>query len=204
MTDRDDLLKELGTALKVEPSSQFANGVRSRVQKSQARTTQMWWGLAAAAAIGLAVMTLSRPSHEVAPQIATTNPVQAAVPAPAPTAGVAKPTPAPAVGGRVFRPGTSPIAGPAVVRAAASETSEPRLEVITNQGALLREMWSVVGARLPLIEMEATDATGQEAATGVVVNPLVVPPIVVNEIGKEPAGGGNPIIRRANATRETK
>ena len=200
MTDHDDLLKELGTALKVQPSTAFADGVRARVKKSQVRTMHMWWGLAAAATVGFAVMALWRPLAEVPVQVATSRPVETPVSAPAPA--VPKPPTVPSAVERVT-PKVRPSA--TVVRVAVSAGSEPRLEVITNQGAILRDVWAgIVARRVPLVERDATTASSQLDTAGIVVDPLVVAPLVVSEIGKEPTTGANPIIRRANATKETK
>ena len=196
MTDHDDLLNELDTALRVEPSRAFADGVRAKVRRSQVRTTQMWWGLAAAATVGFAVMTLWRPTHEVPAPVTTS----ASVPAPSATPALAPFTaPISSVGGRVFRPGK-----PSVAQMATTATSEPRLEVITNQPAVLRQLWADArGRRLEMVE--ADPAVDGMSPKPIVVNPIEVRPIVVNEIGKEPGpGGASPIIRRVNATKETK
>ena len=212
MTDHDDLLKELGAALKVEPSAEFAHGVRTRVQKSQTRTTQMWMGLAAAAAVGFAVMTFWRPTDGgrvlrpgdttpvQAPAVTQSVPVQAPPPVVAQTAPASVPAPV-SDGGRVLRPGNK--AAP-VVRVAANPNTEPRLEVITNQGAVLRELWADArGKRLVFADSEPeVDPLSTKLIT---VNDVVVRPVVVGEIGKEPgSGGATPIIRRATATKETR
>lgn len=191
MTDHDTLLKELDAALQVEPSSAFPDGVRARVRRSRVRTIQIWCGLAAAACVGFAVMSLSRPAHEV--------PVQVTAPLDAPVPSIVKAASAPTSGGQVFGPGKA-----SAVRAS-TKASEPRLEVITNQGAVLRQIWAGVDDKvLPFAETEATPSADTPAGRPIVVNPLTVPPIVVSEIGKEPgSGGATPIIRRADATKET-
>jgi hypothetical protein len=208
MTDHDDLIKELGTALKVQPSTAFADGVRARIDRSKARITQMWWGLAAAATVGFAVMALWRPSHEVPAPVTTiaSEPAPRATPALAPVTA-----PIPSVGGRVFRPGDTPTlrsvsrSGKAsVVRVAATTDAEPRLEVITNQGEVLRQLWADVRGRT-LVLAEVEPIVDGLSPKPIEVNPVEVRPIVVNEIGKEPVpAGASPIIRRANATKETK
>ena len=81
---RDDVLKQLDDALNVEPSRGFADGVRARVSRTHVRATQMWWGLAAAATVGLAVMTLWRPTPEATVQVAQVTPATTEAPTTAP------------------------------------------------------------------------------------------------------------------------
>jgi hypothetical protein len=197
MTNHDDLLKALDAALQVEPSRAFADGVRSRVNQSRINTTRMWWGLAAAASIGFATMTLWRPSP-LAP--ANGEPAQVAV-ATTPPAAPMIPSKAPVtVTGR-----KAPVARAAV----ATIASEPRLEVITNQRALLRELWAGVGSRAAVetaLEVTAAlPAAEVKPLTPIVLDPIVVTPIVMNQIGREPGReGAAPVIRRVDATKETK
>src|SRR5688572_9943789 len=84
MTDHDDVLKDLDAALKVEPSRAFADGVRARVNRSRVNTTRMWWGFAAAASVGLATITLWRPTVQApttqTPAMASVAPAQASAP----------------------------------------------------------------------------------------------------------------------------
>jgi hypothetical protein len=193
--DHDNVLKELDAALQVEPSRAFADGVRARVTRTQHRTRTMWWGLAAAASIGLVTLAVWRPAVEAPVKVAVAPPpaTASAVPAKAPESIA----PEGAIGGRVFRPGNT-------ARVARATSSEPRLEVITNQGAVLRALWADYRGR-PLVIAEGAPVVDGPATTAIVVNPIVVPPIVVTEIGKEPGpAGATPIIRRADATRETK
>lgn len=200
MTDHDpnhdDVLKELDAALDVEPSRAFADGVRARLHRSHVSSTRMWWGLAAAASVGLATLALWRPTVE-APVMVAVAPAQApapVVPAKAPEAVVAVSPSSPRVAQRE----------PQVVRVAVQTTSEPRLEVITNQGAVLRELWADYQGR-PLVVAEAGQVVDGMETKPIAVDPLVVRPIVVSEIGKEAGpAGATPIIRRANATRETR
>ena len=203
--DHDDALIELDAALQVEPSRAFADGVRARVNRSRTNTARVWWGLAAAASIGLATMALWRPSVEAPVQVAA-----APVHAPAPVAPKTTPDLVTTLGGRVFRPGNasagdrvSRLVAPPVVRVTSNEASEPRLEVLTNQGAVLQAIWADYRGRSLVIAEGAP--TVESPAPEIIVNPVVVAPIVVGEIGKEqrPAGA-TPVIRRASATRETK
>jgi hypothetical protein len=198
-TDHDDVLKELDAALQVEPSRAFADGVRSRVRRSRTYTTRTWWGLAAAASIGLATLAVWRPLVQApAPMKVAVAPTEAtapAVPSRAPESVVS----------------TAPVAAPVVTRrestiaraTVAAAASEPRLEVITNQGEVLRQLWADYRGR-PLIVADGQPLDGLTAKP-ITVEPIEVRPIVVSEIGKEPGpAGGTPIIRRAEATKETR
>lgn len=202
-TDDDTVLKELDAALQVEPSRAFADGVRTRVNRSRINTTRVWWGLAAAASIVLATVSVWRTSTgssaNDAPAQVAVAPIQAtapAVPSKAPESVVA----------------VAPVSSPAVRRreraiqrvAVATTSSEPRLEVITNQGAVLRALWADYRGR-PLVLAEAAPVVDSQATAAIVVNPIEVRPIVVSEIGKEPGpAGATPVIRRADATKEAR
>lgn len=196
MTNRGDELAELSAALDVTPPSSFADGVRARVAQSRARARQMWWGLAAAATVTLATAVMWRPATEspTAAQVAPTQAARITQPVPPPVTNVT-----PALTRRV-----SPVA-----RVAASASSEPRLEVITNQGAILRELWAGVSVRdLSEVVVEAQKAeplAPMVPPAPITVDPIVVAPIVVSEIGKEAGrGGAIPVIRRVEATKETR
>ena len=192
MTDHDDVLKDLDAALQVEPSRAFADGVRARVNRSRTNTTRVWWGLAAAASVGLATMTLWRPSVETPAAVRPVSTQAAAA-----TATASAPTPVVSAEPTV----TKDRAVPPVTR---RETSEPRLEVITNQGVVLQQLWADYRGR-PLVMAEGESVVEGLALKPIAVDPIVVRPIVVTEIGKEPGpAGATPIIRRADATRETK
>ena len=200
--DHDDVLKELDAALQVEPSRAFADGVRARVNRSRTKTTRVWWGLAAAASVGLATMTLWRPSVETpsvqVPAMVSIAPTQATAPV--------VPNKAPETVAVVQRPAPSVVRREATVARATVTTvaSEPRLEVITNQGAVLRQLWADYQGR-PLVIAEGEAVAEELSAKPIAVDPIVVQPIVVSEIGKEPGpAGATPIIRRVGATRETK
>jgi len=208
MTDHvgNDVLKELDAALRVEPSRAFADGVRARIDRSRTNTARMWWGLAAAASIGLATLAVWRPATGSAPNDA---PVQVAV---APAPATAPTVPARAPEGVVAMAPAAPGVPPAVTRrqatvARAPETamaSEPRLEVITNQGAVLRQLWADYQGR-PLVLSESESVVEELSTKPIEVDPIVVRPIVVSEMGKEPGpAGATPVIRRVEATKETK
>jgi len=198
MTDHDDVLKELRAALQVEPSRDFASGVRARVRKSKARTNLAWWSLAAAACVGLATAALWRPTIQTsAPTVATTQPTLV----PSNSATMASDARSvPVLGG-------SAVARTPVARTAAA--SEPRLEVITNQAAVLRQLWAGVNPAA-LVETIAEGAVPVPVAevkpiAPIVLDPIVVTPILVTEIGKDSgAAGATPVIRRVDATKETR
>ena len=203
-SDHDDVLKELDAALQVEPSREFADGVRARVNRSRINNTRAWWGLAAAASLGLATMALWRPAPDPT-SVAAVAPAEVA-PITQP-AGNASPVPAPenvvTASQRPVRRGERTVT-PVVATAAASET---RLEVITNQGAVLRDLWAAAGtgamfetaleAPIPVTPAEV------KPIAPIVLDPIVVTPIVLTEIGKGSGReGATPVIRRANATRD--
>ena len=79
--ERDDLLKEIGDALRIEPSPSFAAGVRTRIANEPASrrawmTWFMWGGAASAVATMVAVFAMSRPVERAEP-MPTTTPVVA-------------------------------------------------------------------------------------------------------------------------------
>lgn len=201
--DHDNVLKELDAALQVEPSRAFAEGVRARVNRSRTSTARVWWGLAAAASIGLATLALWRPAPEPT-SVAAVTPAEVA-PITQPTAKASSVTAPPIVAAAPQRPmrRAERTVTPVVATATASG-GEPRLEVITNQGAVLRALWADYQRR-PLVIAEGAPVVESLTAAEIVVNPIAVRPIVVSEIGKEPGpAGATPIIRRADATKETK
>jgi hypothetical protein len=199
--DDDDVLKDLDAALRVEPSRAFAEGVRARVTRSHIATRNMWWGLAAAASVGLATMAVWRPAVEVPatlqvashPAAVTAEPTSVPVPTATPERTVVR-----AVAAPMLQQATP------IVSVTADATSEPRLEVITNQGAVLRALWDDYRGR-PMVIAEVAPAVDGLAPKLITVGEIVVAPIVVVEMGTEPVpAGGTPIIRRANATKETR
>ena len=202
--DHDNVLKELDAALQVEPSRAFADGVRARVNRTRTNTARVWRGLAAAAGIGLATLALWRPAPEPTSVAAVTQVTVAPITQPTATASpVTTPPSLVAASQRAVSRGER-IVTPVVATASASE---PRLEVITNQRTLLRELWAGVGTGA-MVEtaVEATPVTAAEVKpiTPIVWDPIVVPPIVVTEVGRVPGSSGTPVIRRMTATKETR
>lgn len=69
--ERDDLLKEIGDALQVEPSPAFAAGVRTRIAAEGAAGRGwmrwfVWAGAAAAVTAGIAIFAMPRPAERSA------------------------------------------------------------------------------------------------------------------------------------------
>jgi hypothetical protein len=201
VTDHDDFLKDLDAALRVEPSPAFAGGVLHKVGRAHDRNRNMWLGLAAAAAISLTTVALWRPADEPVAIVTAHNAAPSAPPS-------ASPTPVGTNHGFVVLAKTPRsarrVAPLTTTSSAPSGASEPRLEVFSNQGAVLRALWADArGQQLPVIN--ASEAAVLPAVAAIEVNPIVVPPIVVAELGKEPGpAGATPIIRRAGATKETR
>lgn len=181
MTEHDELMAELGAALDVEPSPAFAAGVRARVDRS--RRGAWWaWGSVAAACASIAVVIAMRPATESSPapvSMATASvetPNAPTAPGGAPSVSVTVPT---IIAPRHARPAP---AAPAVAPARL-ESAEPKLEVITNQPELLRELWQrhLVGAVTRITEVESR-AIADITVAPIEVEPIVVPKIVVNEL----------------------
>ncbi len=200
MTERSDELAELGAALDVTPPASFAGGVRARVARSRARTRQMWWGLAAAASVTLAVVMMWRPSADVPTGETFASAPAVSVPVPATIADAEASS---GTLGRVASVRRVVTRSDAVPQP--TTQTQPRLEVITNQASVLRGLWADVnGQKLTLVLVDAVAAPGS-GMTPIVVEPIVVAPIVVIELGSNwGRGGATPIIRRVDAAGETK
>lgn len=196
MTEHDELMAELGAALDVEPSPAFAAGVRARIDQRRQRAWWMWGGVAAACATVAAVIAMQPAS---VPSPAPVTIATASVEAPgaerptaltAPTVERSVPAAVPnVVEPHHARASTAP--GAALV--ARVESAEPKLEVITNQPALLRELWQgrVLGTVEPVATLESPGAVPVEVQS-VEVEPIAVPKIVVDEF----------VIRRVSAVKE--
>lgn len=205
MTDHDDLLTEIGSDLDVEPSREFAVGVHALVRKNRRRGVTIRWALATAASIGLVAIVVSRPSIKPSSTVPSTS-------EPSSPVAVVKTEPQPVA--------SVPIARvPVIARSAASvgvrtvaeaspalTTAEPPLEVITNQGEVLRALWANYQSKPRVLVVVDGDA-GVDARP-IVVEPIVVPSIVVKELGSKRGRLGSTdvprIIRRSNATGEKK
>ena len=123
---RDDLLKEIGDALRVDPSPSFAAGVRTRIAKESGhrRGWLMWFGwagAAAAVAAGIAVFSMSRRVEFAAPgpvsppvvakaETPVAPQVETRVVAPVEAAGVTLPEPNAVISTRALRRDARPAA----------------------------------------------------------------------------------------------
>jgi len=204
MSDNEpDILSQLREELAaVTPSPAFAASVRTRVRaEAPARKPALaaWiltGAVAAAAVVIVAVVSRgSRPAPDVdrtarpgAPAIASTGPAVAV----APSATAVTPTPTP-----------SALAAARVTPIAAEIPQEPKIEVITNQGSLIRTIWaSVLG---PVTERpEAATEAPRSEVQDITIDPIQVEPIVVRSLDPPgPGSGSGTIIRRvaADATR---
>jgi len=190
MTDHDDVLAEIGSDLEVETSREFVVGVHARLRNAQ-RRRRIRWALTAAASIGLVSFLVWRPSSQPAAVVASIS-------QPSSPVAVVKTQPA-------------PLAVKALAKARPALTSvEPRLEVITNQGEILRALWAPYGSKPKALTVVTGNETTEEvAAKPILIEPIVVPTIEVKEIGRETARPGIGVpqtIRRNNAAnvRETK
>jgi hypothetical protein len=182
----DDVLKDLETALAVTPSPQFADGVRARIADERPRRQfSPAWPLAVAgvlAMIVLVALVTRRTATVVAP------------PESSPLTAVSSPI-VPSAVLRPVEPVAPRISTPVVTRVASrsaparAEPGEPSLEVITNQGEVLRALWARTARRSgELKEVEPEPAPEIVANAGEIVVPRVtIAPIVLDVLG---AGGG--------------
>lgn len=200
---RQDPIASIGSELsELSVSPEFAVRVRQQIEAAPARS---WWfsmfdwrwaaPLAAAAAIG--AFALTRGGAPAIGGVDTTGvQARASVPqapqapeAPSMTATVQE-SPRPSQATRM--PGSQRTADTTV---ASSQQAEDKLEVITNQPAILRELWAAVASA------EAAEVT-QEVRELVIV-PVEVTPVAVKWLVEPPPSGGvAPIIRRVSADAE--
>jgi len=199
----EDAIASIGaelSALSVSP--EFAVRVRRQIEEAPARS---WWfgmfdwrwavPIAAAAAIGAFALT-----RGIEPATGGVDPsgVQARVPepnvsqspqAPSMTATVQE-SPRPSHATRVLVSQRT-----ADSAAASGQQADDKLEVITNQPAILRELWAAV-------------ATAEAAEVPAEVRDLVIAPVEVTPVAVKwlvepvPSGGAAPIIRRVSADAE--
>lgn len=190
MSQHDDLFHELSRTLDVSPSRDFADGVRSRIARRRLIMRTTMSGLAIAASV-LLVVVVRQPAPIAVAELVSVPPAPVVVTSSAPTVPV---TPAvPRESGVV----TSRR------RVALQEAVEPdRLQVVTNQMAVLQAVWA--GHRVTAEETEApaVDVSVPADPMPVVVEPVRVLPVVI--VDRRPRTEGLPIIRRAVAALETK
>ena len=209
--ERRDPLEALREELaSVAPPVEFAARVRQVIDADAAVRGANWltgwrWVVpaAAAAAIATAVFVQWRPKVEAPQPIIAQGPAHsearvARVPEPiAPPAEVAQ-EPRTGSPNSELRTPNSRRVEPVPVRMLQTAGETPFPEVITNQSAVLRELWARVDQNSVLVE--AIAATLPDTTPEIVVNPIEVSPIVIKWLGDpSTAPGVLPIIRRVTA-----
>ena len=174
--DTDDLLSDLRAELgAVTPSPAFTASVRARVEAaSPSRTWSIvaWWLTAAAAAAVVVIAVLARRDAPPAVTERRTIPNAEAVA----SSQAAEPSPqAPAIAG----PKTSAAVPARVQPMVAADAAEPRIEVITNQGDVLRSVWARVRGPLSEGKETAIEPTSSSEVRELTVDPIQVDPIVL-------------------------
>jgi hypothetical protein len=212
--DGRDPLEALKAELaSVGPSQAFAAGVRQRLDAEPERSTGRFpiswrWAVPVGVATAAVVWTLvvQRRPEPRQPQtvVATAGPgVTATTPPVAPAAAAPTVTAPGAPGASVREPVRAPRRPATQMTAAAiaEQPAEPTLEVITNQPAILRALWTAVAAEHAVVVPAASPFV--EPSADIVVAPVEVRPVVVKWMVEPPAGaggeGGSPIIRRMAA-----
>ncbi len=203
MTDDpvDLALADLESALDVTPSAHFETRVRARIAIAPVRP--VWRGIvwpvavAGVVAVVVAMLVVRRSPEVVATPIATTTRVTPVAPAPG---VVTLPEPA-----RSLPAATSAARGASVMASAASPAavppSEPVLEVITNQGDVLRNVWRRAhsgSSDLQAVDAEPAAETPRDEA--IVLPEVTIAPIVIHAMETSTsgaAGSGGSGIRRA-------
>lgn len=213
MSEHDDLFRELGRTLDVTPSRDFADGVRSRITRRRVVMRTTMAGLAIAASVLLVVVvqwpgpTGRSPRAERSPRALALGTVAGAE-APALHQDpdlVARPSaersPSAVRSPRAERSPRALALG-TVAGAEAPALHQDRLQVVTNQMAVLLAEWA--GQRVTGGETETTtvEAVATFELTPVVVEPVVVLPVVI--VDQRATVEGFPIVRRAIAALETK
>jgi len=186
MSEHDDVFQQLSRTLDVAPSREFAKGVHARIARRRLIVRSTVSGLAiAASVVVVALIRWPEPAQSIAiqtvtpPVVALSNITPPTIPA-AVTRHVPPPQP------RRITPGAEP----------------DRLQVVTNQMAVLRAIWA--GHRVTAEETEApaVEVSAPTEPMPVVVEPVRVLPIVI--VDRRPPTEGLPIIRRAVVALETK
>jgi hypothetical protein len=194
----DDALRDLREALVVEPSAGFADGVRRRVNVDGMQASgwiKCVGGVAAAAAIALAVVLPGDDRAEITPNASAVVQRHGAMPKGAALQSPHRPSAA-VDRGEVStqpisrRPATPPREGePARV--------EPTMFVLTSQPERLRSLWrSVEDVDLPAPMIPSESAV----VASVAIVPLEIEPLVLASPPRSDDGqsrGPIPVIRRA-------
>lgn len=188
----DDVLRDLEAALAVTPSREFAEGVRARIRDESARR-RVWpvWtlaGLAAAAAIGLAVLT--RPHRETTASDVTATTARLPEPAaPAPVVTVPPVAASPTVTSREV----AAISRPRAARGEPRRAAAPEVLVPRDQASALQTL--VAGLSDGTIDAGSLATPPPDAsmplapAAQIEIVPIVIPPIDGRAPG--PSGGNS-------------
>jgi hypothetical protein len=204
---RQDAIASIGAELsELSVSPEFAVRVRQQIEEAPARSWWLsmfdWrWAVPVAAAAVIGAFVLTRGTAPTTPGVESAG-VQARGPEQSAQLPQAPQTPshtAATASAAVMPPSriaTALVNERTVPSAAASgQQAEDKLEVITNQPAILRELW-------------AAAATAEAAEVAVEVRDLVIVPVEVAPVAVKwlveplPSGGVAPIIRRISADAE--
>ena len=207
-TDQQDHLELLGRELSsVGVSPEFAVRVRQQIESSPARPRWFaisdWrWAVPLAAAAGLVAFVLTRtgaPGTRIDnPSVAQVNTAQTPIQR-SPQAG----EPAiPSAIQQTSRSAAAPVRITARTRtlpAASGQQADDKLEVITYQPAVYRQLWAAAAAA-QVVQVAELPREVRDIA----VAPLEVGPVVVQWLVEPPktAGGSVPEIRRISADAE--
>jgi hypothetical protein len=195
----DVLAEELGA---VAVSPEFKARVRQQVEAAEQRRAASWlrgwrWLAPVAAAAGVAIVAVIiwRGSNELPAPVTATAATTAVKPMSRTPSEVAQTSRSATEVKRPVR--AEPVARTAPATAASS-TTEPSLEVITNQPAILRAMYARIAADATVVDTMTIPLS--DTAPDIVVPPIEISPIVVKSLADPPVvGGAQPIIRRVTA-----
>lgn len=196
-THDDELLKEIGALLDVEPSRTFDAGVRARLVAQRQRRTWLYGVVlcgTAAATLMFALSPTVRPGVYTSAEISTT-PVAVAVNA-SPDVAAALP---PVTTASTRLPASRPQAARSTPTPSEAVETRP---VITSQMALLRELWSQVDS--PAVLTETPVAIPAPVMEDVFVPAVVVEPVVLPVSTDVERPTLLPIIRRAVAAPQSR
>ena len=181
----DDVLNDLEAALAVTPSPEFADGVRARIRRESARR-RTWpaWAMAgvAAAAAAFALVFLTR--HQSRPVL---HPPAGEAPHVAEAARSTSSSPVVPAEQAVTR--ATPRREP--VRSVSSPApAEPALEVISNQGEMLRRLWARVAPSAAFKEVDAQSSDQPLGGNAAIVSDAVTAPVAIAPVVVRPLGEG--------------
>lgn len=202
-SDATPIDRALSELLSVEPSPEFAAGVRRRIQAERASRPApfAWWiGLASAAALALVVLLVTRPSRveDRSRQVTTATPPADVVL----TNARSQPPVERAVRARpAVRPATRSRA--VIIPAGVAQEVAPEPEVLVPRDqlrAIARMQELIVSGALS--EKDLPRADSASAGMGIQPAPLAIPSLTVHdvEVVTGPVGSG-PVISKARSER---